>query len=167
MATCSLQTYYCADNPIIENVSILYSNNTSPLSPVGAGFYATEVGTGSGTVYETDSSGKVISILDANDTSCSNVIVPTYKYYEARRYNCGDCGNQKYITYVAVNSMVSLTIDYYYTTGPNSNSNSPVYKIKDGPFNSITEPHENTVDSSRGASICERSCYGNNPPPQV
>jgi hypothetical protein len=155
MATCLLQTYYCADNPIIRD-SILYTNNTSPLLPVDAGFYATDVGYHSGTIYETDSSGKVIDILDASNTSCSNTQIPTYKYYEARRYNCGDCGNQKYITYVA--SMVSLTIDYYYTTGPNSDNNSPVYKIKDGPVTNYNGSYENIIDASTGSQVCSSAC---------
>ena len=154
MATCLYQTYYCTDSSITTN-SILYTNNTSPLTHVGAGFYATEVATGNGLIYETDSSGKVINILDASDTSCSNVILPTYKYYEARRYNCGDCGNEKYITYVA--SMVSLTIDYYYTTGPNSGTNSAVYKIKNGPVYSNVQ-EEAIIDASTGSQVCSSAC---------
>jgi len=156
--TCLYQTYYCTDNPINRD-SILYSNDTTPLLPVGAGFYATEVGTGSGTIYETDSLGNVISILDASNTICSNTPIPTYKYYEVRKYFCGSCGNiVSESVYVAVDSRRTIDDSFYYTTGSNSNDNSPVYKIKNGPYEIISETYENIIDASTGSQVCSSAC---------
>jgi hypothetical protein len=156
--TCLYQTYYCTDNPINRD-SILYTGNTSPLIHVGAGFYATEVGTGSGIIYETDSSGKVISILDANNTSCSNTPIQTYKYYEVRKSFCGSCGNiVSESVYVAVDSDSVIIENFYYTTGPNSDTNSPVYRIKNGPYEVIIEIYENIIDASTGSQVCSSAC---------
>jgi hypothetical protein len=156
--TCLYQTYYSTDNQINRD-SILYTGNTSPLIHVGAGFYATEVSTGYGTIYETNSSGNVINILDANNTSCSNTPIQTYKYYEVRKSFCGSCGNiVSESVYVAVDSDSVIIENFYYTTGPNSDTNSPVYRIKNGPYEIISEIYENIIDASTGSQVCSSAC---------
>jgi len=160
LPSCQYQTYYSQDTTIQIN-TILYQNNTQPLETVIPGYYA-DLTTGSDNIYVVNSGGIVSEIIDQTNTDCQNLPPSTsYKYYEARKYFCGSCGDEQYITYVAANSRVSLTINHYYTTEPNSDDNSVVYKIKDGPFDSITQPYENIIDSRTGASVCERSCYGN------
>lgn len=97
MANCIYQTFYCADNPIVVG-SILFSNNTAPYQFVDMGFYATEVGTGSGLIYETNTTSEVINIYTPDNSICDNPIPPppppppiTYTYYNARNYSCNDC----------------------------------------------------------------------------
>jgi hypothetical protein len=159
MANCIYETFYCTDNPIVVG-SVLLSNNTAPYVYVPAGFYATEVNTGLGFIYETDSAGNVINIYTPDNSICANNVPPppppppiTYAYYNARSYSCGACGAiVEYLT-VSADDRYPLTRNKFYRQS--GVSNSPFsYQIIDTGSGTGLEP----ILDPTTYNTCELAC---------
>lgn len=162
MANCIYETFYCTDNPIVVG-SQLFSNNTSPYQFVGAGFYATEVGTGSGLIYETDLSGLVINIYTPNDTPCFNDEPPpppppiTYTYYNVRIYSCLSTSFCQFVDFGVVSAddrYTLITNKFYKQFGGGSSSFS--YQIIDN--DGINLGPIPIVEPTISYNTCELAC---------
>jgi hypothetical protein len=122
MANCIYETFYCTDNPIVVG-SVLFLNNTSPYQFVPEGFYATEVGTGLGLIYETNRSSEVINIYTPDNSICSNNVPPppppppiTYTYYNVGIYSCLPQSFCDFVDFgvVSADDTYPLTINKFY-----------------------------------------------------